>query len=145
MYTRIPQRDRSIDHRGETGDLEVLVSRARNQVFFRTGGSEVNSRLIDGTYPNYTQVIPKKSSTTIEVSTSELTQIVRAVSLFARDSANVIKIKGGEDTLTLSATTNEVGDSRGELPAKIALFDPRGGTAPLLKMLNRPNLGPTAA
>jgi DNA polymerase III subunit beta len=105
--------------RGEAGDVEVLVSRARNQVFFRAGSSEVTSRLIDGQYPNYSQVIPSKSSTVIRVSTAELTQTVRAVSLFARDSANVIRIRAQAGSLVLSATTNEVGDSRAELDAHV--------------------------
>jgi DNA polymerase III subunit beta len=105
--------------RSEDGELEVIVSKARNQVFFRAGNSEVTSRLIDGTYPNYAQVIPSKSSTSVSVATAELTQTVRAVSLFARDSANVIRIRAGEGGLVLSATTNEVGDSRAELEAKV--------------------------
>ena len=105
--------------RGESGEVEVIVSKARNQIFFRAGSSEVTSRLIDGTYPNYTQVIPTKSSTTIKVSTAELTQTVRAVSLFARDSANVIRLKTETGGLVLSATTNEVGDSRAELGAEV--------------------------
>jgi DNA polymerase-3 subunit beta len=105
--------------KGETGELEVIVSKARNQVFFRAGRSEVTSRLIDGTYPNYAQVIPSKSSTVINVPTSELTQTVRAVSLFARDSANVIRIRAGNEGMVLSATTNEVGDSRAEVSAQV--------------------------
>ena len=105
--------------RGELGEVEVLVSRARNQVFFRAGTSEVTSRLIDGQYPNYSQVIPNKSSTSVRVSTAELTQTVRAVSLFARDSANVIRIRAHAGSLVLSATTNEVGDSRAELDATV--------------------------
>jgi DNA polymerase-3 subunit beta len=105
--------------RGEEGEVEVTVSKARNQVFFKAGSSEVTSRLIDGTYPNYSQVIPKKSSTTIRVPTSELTQTVRAVSLFARDSANVIRIRAGEGGIMLSATTNEVGDSKADLNADV--------------------------
>ena len=105
--------------RGESGEVEVIVSKARNQIFFRAGTSEVTSRLIDGTYPNYTQVIPTKSSTTIRVSTAELTQTVRAVSLFARDSANVIRLKTETGGLVLSATTNEVGDSRAEVTAHV--------------------------
>jgi DNA polymerase-3 subunit beta len=105
--------------RGESGDLEVIVSKARNQVFFRAGSSEVTSRLIDGTYPNYSQVIPTKSSTVITVPTTELTQTVRAVSLFARDSANVIRIRAADGGLLLSATTNEVGDSKAEVQASI--------------------------
>ncbi|HEY4027909.1 MAG TPA: DNA polymerase III subunit beta [Candidatus Dormibacteraeota bacterium] len=105
--------------KGEAGEVEVLVSKARNQVFFRAGASEVNSRLIDGQYPNYSQVIPNKSSTTVRISTAALTQTVRAVSLFARDSANVIRIRAQAGALVLSATTNEVGDSRAELDAAV--------------------------
>jgi DNA polymerase-3 subunit beta len=97
----------------------VLVSKARNQVFFRAGTSEVTSRLIDGTYPNYSQVIPNKSSTIVKIGTAELTQTVRAVSLFARDSANVIRIRAQSGSVVLSATTNEVGDSRAELEAQV--------------------------
>ena len=105
--------------RGESGDVEVIISKARNQVFFRAGTSEVTSRLIDGTYPNYAQVIPSKSSTRVKVSVAELNQTVRAVSLFARDSANVIRIRTEAGGLVLSATTNEVGDSRAELSAEV--------------------------
>jgi DNA polymerase III subunit beta len=105
--------------RGEAGEIEVLVSSARNQVFFRAGSSEVNSRLIDGGYPNYSQVIPSKSSTVVKVPTSVLSQTVRAVSLFARDSANVIRLRAHAGALVLSATTNEVGDSRAELDASV--------------------------
>src|SRR5215468_4144124 len=105
--------------RGASGEVEVLVSSARNQVFFRAGTSEVNSRLIDGTYPNYSQVIPNKSSTVVTVPTAPLTQTVRAVSLFARDSANVIRLRAQAGSLLLSATTNEVGDSRAELDASV--------------------------
>ena len=105
--------------RGESGEVEVLVSKARNQIFFRAGTSEVTSRLIDGTYPNYAQVIPNKSSTTVRVPTGELMQTVRAVSLFARDSANVIRIRAQQGSVVLSATTNEVGDSRAELNADV--------------------------
>ena len=105
--------------RGESDQVEVIVSKARNQIFFRAGSAEVTSRLIDGTYPNYAQVIPSKSSTVVRVGTSELTQTVRAVSLFARDSANVIRVRAAQDGVVLSATTNEVGDSKAEVNAKV--------------------------
>src|SRR5438094_958222 len=79
--------------KGEPGQVEIIISKARNQIFFKAGNSELTSRLIDGKYPNYSQVIPSKSSTKVRLATSELTQTVRAVSLFARDSANVIRVK----------------------------------------------------
>src|SRR5258708_11392853 len=97
----------------------MIISKDRIQVCCRAGTSELTSRLIDGKYPNYAQVIPSKSSTKVRVPTSELTQTVRAVSLFARDSANVIRLKAQSGALILSATTNEVGDSRAELSADV--------------------------
>jgi DNA polymerase-3 subunit beta len=105
--------------KGEGQKVEIIVSKARNQIFFRAGTSEVNSRLIDGNYPNYSQVIPTKSSTIVSVPTTALVQTVRAVSLFAKDSANVIRIKTGSDGLILSATTNEVGDSQADVEASV--------------------------
>ena len=105
--------------KGEPGNVEVTISKARNQIFFKAGTSELTSRLIDGKYPNYSQVIPSKSSTKVKVSTAELTQTVRAVSLFARDSANVIRVKAQSGALVLSATTNEVGDSKAEMAAHV--------------------------
>jgi len=105
--------------KGEPGRVEVITSKARNQIFFKAGNSELTSRLIDGKYPNYAQVIPSKSSTKVRVSTAELTQTVRAVSLFARDSANVIRVKAQAGAVILSATTNEVGDSRAEMAADV--------------------------
>jgi len=105
--------------KGEPGRVEIIISKARNQIFFKAGNSELTSRLIDGKYPNYSQVIPSKSSTTVRVPTAELTQTVRAVSLFARDSANVIRVKATSGAVTLSATTNEVGDSKAEMSAGV--------------------------
>jgi DNA polymerase-3 subunit beta len=55
----------------------------------------------------------------VRVSTAELTQTVRAFSLFARDSANVIRVKAQAGALVLSATTNEVGDSKAEMAAHV--------------------------
>jgi DNA polymerase-3 subunit beta len=75
--------------------------------------------LIDGTYPNYAQVIPTKSSTRVRVANTDLTQTVRAVALFARDSANVIRVRAQSGSLVLSAMTNEVGDSKAELDAEV--------------------------
>jgi len=105
--------------KGEPGRVELIISKARNQIFFKAGNSELTSRLIDGKYPNYAQVIPSKSSTKVKVPTAELTQTVRAVSLFARDSANVIRVKATPGAVTLSATTNEVGDSKAEMSAEV--------------------------
>jgi DNA polymerase-3 subunit beta len=80
-------------------EVEVLFD--NTQVRFRVGEAEITSRLIDGNYPDYRQLIPKESETTIRLKTDEFTRIVKVAGLFARES-------GGSVTITASAETNEV-------------------------------------
>jgi DNA polymerase-3 subunit beta len=104
--------------RGE-GTVEMALGRSRNHVFFSLPGVEVMSRLIEGTYPNYSQVIPEQSNTTITVSTKELHERTRGVSIFARDSANVVRIKTEAGEIAISANTSEVGSSEASVTAEI--------------------------
>ena len=107
---------------GSRIDAEVAGGQTRREISIALDVEGERTRRtieIDGTYPNYAQVIPSKSSTKIRIPTAELAQTVRAVSLFARDSANVIRLKAQSGALTLSATTNEVGDSKAEINADV--------------------------
>ncbi len=105
--------------RGEDGNVEVLVAKARNQVFFRCGGAEVASRVIDGQYPNYQQVIPTATTTTVRVPTKVLADTVRSIGLFARASATPVIFDVSAGQLVVSADDREVGDSRAELEATV--------------------------
>jgi len=106
--------------KGQSGDVEVLVSLARNQVFFRCGTSEVATRLIDGQYPNYTQVVPREEAKTIaRASTAELVQAVKAVSQFAKDGATTVRLALADGAIRVSAATNEVGDGQADIDAEI--------------------------
>ena len=101
------------------GTVEMSLGRSRNHVFFTLPGVEVMSRLIEGTYPNYSQVIPEQSNTTITVSTKDLHERTRGVSIFARDSANVVRIKTEAGEIAISANTSEVGSSEASVSAEI--------------------------
>jgi len=105
----------------KTGDdgVEVTVGAQKNQVFFKTRDVELMSRLIEGTYPNYQQVIPGQSTTTITTKTQELLFTTKMVSLFSKDAANVVKFKAEGGKLTLTANTSEVGQNVAEVEAKI--------------------------
>src|SRR5260370_686108 len=115
FVSTLPDQDLEMTLDGATPSLNLRCARFDTHLKC----TEAPPRLIDGTYPSYAQVIPSKSSTTVKVSPAELTQTVRAVSLFARDSANVIRVKAQAGSLVLSATTNEVGDSRAEMAADV--------------------------
>src|SRR2546429_5454773 len=99
--------------------IEVTVGAQKNQVFFKTRDVELMSRLIEGTYPNYQQVIPAQSTTTITAKTQDLLFTTKMVSLFSKDAANVIKFKAEGGKLTLTANTSEVGQNIAEVEAKI--------------------------
>lgn len=104
------------------------MSAARNQVWFRCGTSEVTSRLIDGQYPNYAQVIPTgEPKTRVVVRTGDFLQALKAASVMATDSAHVVRIAveardeaaGHHGLLTLRTATNEVGDAEVVVAAEV--------------------------
>ena len=109
--------------------VEIRLTQNRNQVIFSTGDVHLVSRLIEGTFPNYTQMIPPDHQTEIHVSTLDLMQSARMASYFARDGANVIKLeaapedesdgKEGHGNLTITATATELGDNRSDLQAQV--------------------------
>jgi DNA polymerase-3 subunit beta len=100
--------------------VNITLSQARNQVFFSMQGLEISSRLIEGTYPNYTQVIPAESRTTVTVPTAALLRETRTASVLAKDAANPVRFKAApEGTLTLMAQTAEVGDDEAPLTAEV--------------------------
>jgi DNA polymerase III subunit beta len=105
--------------KGGDDGIEVTVGAQKNQVFFKAHDIELMSRLIEGTYPNYQQVIPKDSTTTITAKTQDLLFTTKMVSLFSKDAANVIKFKAEGGQLTVTANTSEVGQNVSTVDAKI--------------------------
>ena len=105
--------------KGGPENIDLTLGAQRNQVFFKAGDVELMSRLIEGTYPNYQQVIPGQSTTTITAKTQDLLFTTRMVSLFSKDAANVVKFKAEGGALTLTANTSEVGANVASVDAKI--------------------------
>lgn len=96
---------------GETeGDLSIYV--ADNQIMFEVDTIELTSRLIDGQFPNYRQIIPTKTETGIEIDTAEFSRITKVASLFARENAGGVRLeikKGGQ--VSLVSTASQLGDN----------------------------------
>lgn len=104
---------------GET-ESDVAVYANENQVVFEADGAEITSRLVEGQFPNYQQIIPAESDTTIEIDTKELARVVKVASLFARQNAGGIKIdinRGGH--LEVRSTSSEVGDNESSADCKV--------------------------
>ncbi len=105
--------------KGSSEKVQVAVGSQKNQVFFAVGGVEMMSRLIEGTYPNYQQVIPAAPTTTITAKTEDLLLTTKLVALFSREAANVMKFRTEGGKLTLLANASEVGQNIAEVEAKV--------------------------
>jgi DNA polymerase III subunit beta len=123
------------DTDGEDGEaVSLVLTPGRNQVLFRHDNLEVTSRLVEGNYVDINRVIPTDWGTRTVVSTPELLKAVRMASIFAKDSANIVRVQveAGADMLpgviTVSANAAEVGDNVSQLDCVI---DGEGGPVAL--------------
>jgi DNA polymerase III subunit beta len=93
----------------------LAVSLGQNQVIFELGEVVLSSRLIDGQFPNYRQLLPESVEHELRLSTPELTDVVRRISLLAQKNAP-LRLSFSEGTLTVSAQTPDVGEASEALP-----------------------------
>jgi DNA polymerase-3 subunit beta len=93
----------------------VAVSVGQNQVIFELGDIVLSSRLIDGQFPNYRQLLPESVEHELRLSSAELTDVVRRVSLLAQKNAP-LRLSFSEGTLTVSAQTPDVGEASEAIP-----------------------------
>lgn len=95
---------------------DVTVSVRQNQVVFAIGSTVLTSRLIDGQFPNYRQLLPETFEHELHLDGSELREVVRRVSLLAQKNAPLrLSFEDGE--LTISAQTPDIGEARESMPA----------------------------
>lgn len=97
------------------GDDEVEVFLGDTQAAFSTGDCTLVTRLVEGHFPNYQQVVPQKSAHKLLLGREELLAAARRVSLLTSDQANSIKVALKKNRLILSTNTPEVGEAREEL------------------------------
>ncbi len=94
---------------------ELVVSVRANQVLFTLGKVILSSRLIDGQFPNYRQLLPETFEHELRIAGGEFTDVVRRISLLAQKNAP-LRLAFSEGELTVSAQTPDVGEARESLP-----------------------------
>lgn len=101
-------------------EVEVLFD--DTQVRFRVGEAEVTSRLIDGNYPDYRQLIPKNSDTTVIVSAEEFGRIIKIAGLFARESGGSVTINADASSqhVSVHSIASELGENTSSADAKVS-------------------------
>ena len=124
-----------------TDPVEIVVTRGRNQLLCRTGNIEFLSRLIDGSFPDWRQIVPNNYTTRAVLGRDQLLSATKLASYFARDNNDVVKLslKPGDGqyapgSLTISANAAEVGDNTSDIDA--AVEGPEGQIAFNVRYLN---------
>lgn len=97
------------------GDLTVVHD--DQQVQFRAGDVELVARLIEGNYPDYRKLIPATFATTATLSRTELVNITKVSSLFARESAGsiVVSVDEPSESIWIHAVASQLGENNATL------------------------------
>jgi DNA polymerase-3 subunit beta len=104
----------------QTSDADALsVSVRANQIVFEVGGDVLSSRLIDGQFPNYRQLLPDAFEHELRLAAGEVTDVVRRIALLAQKNAP-LRLTFQEGELTISAQTPDVGEASQTLPVPFA-------------------------
>ena len=104
-----------------TEKVEMRVNAQRTQVLFAMTDTEMVAQLIQGTFPNYSQLIPAEYSTRCIVDVDEFKRETRIAAIFARDGSGIIRlqIQSSPGQLSVSARADEVGDNEGKIDADV--------------------------
>lgn len=99
-----------------TDDGDVKISVGTGQIAFDLNNTLLVSKLIEGNYPNYKQVIPSEAKERVTLERETFLNSLRRVSLLASDKSNSIKLNFSKNNIDITANTPEVGEARESLP-----------------------------
>ena len=89
-----------------------------NNIIFKHGPMSLSVRLIDGTFPDFTQVLPKESDNKAVIERDVFVQSLRFVSLFANPKTNNVRLSLSDDGLELYATDPDRGEGKKVVPVE---------------------------
>lgn len=121
---------------------EVKLSIGENQIAFELNDALLVSKLIEGNYPNYRQVIPSEAKERITLEREIFLNAVRRVSLLASEKSNSVKLIFSKGNMDIVAVTPDVGEAKESLPVMYKgkdfsiAFNPEFLMAPLRNLPN---------
>lgn len=107
-------------------EVEIAISPNKSQVLFRLKDVEMVSQLIQGTFPNYRQLIPQSYTTRAVLSTADFLRATKSAAIFARDGSGIVRLQmtpgEGEEPgrMSVSARSEQIGDNVGEIDAQVS-------------------------
>ena len=110
----------SIDMNSLESEADVKIYISENQVLFTVDSVDMISRLINGHYPDYKQIIPTQSQTETLVERAELIRAVKASALFSKTGINDVTLKFSKNKILVSAFSGASGESQVEVDANVS-------------------------
>jgi DNA polymerase-3 subunit beta len=109
----------------EDQEIEITLNSQKSQVLFKLKGIEMVSQLIQGNFPNYSQLIPQTYGTKARIDVAEFLRAIKMAAIFARDGSGIARVivtpgatvEAGK--ITISARADEIGDNVGEIDALV--------------------------
>lgn len=105
--------------------VQITINPNKSQILFRLKNAELVSQLVQGTFPQYSQLIPQTHNTRATIDVAEFLRATRTASIFARDGSGIVRLimtPGGELTpgkMIVSARSEEIGEDIGEIDATL--------------------------
>jgi len=105
--------------------VDITLNPNKSQILFRLKDIELVSQLVQGTFPQYTQLIPQTFSTRAVVDVAEFLRATKTASIFARDGSGIVRlvVTAGADVtpgkMTVSARSEELGEDVGDIDAVV--------------------------
>jgi len=95
---------------------KVKISIGKNHLLFTVGNVQFLTRLIEGTYPDYENVIPQANERKLLVKRGTFTKAIRRVSVMSRERANAVRFDIAEGTLVISSSDPDLGEAKEDVP-----------------------------
>ena len=105
--------------------VEITINPEKSQALFRLKNIELVSQLVQGTFPQYSQLIPQKYTSRAVVDVASFLRATKTAAIFARDGSGIVRLQiasGGKTAagkITVSARSEEIGDDVGEIDATV--------------------------
>jgi len=110
----------------QTDPIQIVMTESKGQIMFRSQGLEVVSQLLQGTFPNYEQLIPQTYQTRAIFDLPDLLRATRTAGIFARDGSNIVRLQVTPDPgeefpgkVIVSASSDEIGNNQDEVDAEV--------------------------
>lgn len=103
----------------DDGAIFLGIQEKEKQVVFGVGDIVLTSRLLEGEYPDFEKIIPKSSNVKVFLDKDEFLRAVKLASIFARESANIVKLKILKDSVKFSAESSAAGSQETSVDAKV--------------------------